>query len=679
MSNQDENLYIIRYSLPPEPTDARPRRLEELLRFCGEAKIDEVMFFLMPEEYNRGQWDPKDYRPWLDFAVQAKELVEKAGCDVSLNPWITLLHCSRGRRSEHLKYRRLVSDTGEEATAVACHLCPDWQKIFLNSFTDFAKAGFKTIWVEDDFRFHNHDHGWGGCFCDEHIRILRQRGAVAKNRQELIQNMNASDVVHPDRLIWMDLNSETYTNMASDLRAAMDAVDPTIQLGLMCSYIPTHSQEGRDWHGLLKALGGPELAPVRPHGAAYHEVCREQFMISLCNLSATQDVLIPGTRMFFELETGPMSRFSKSNQLAAANMAIAMEGQCNGLTLDVLSFIGNGGASEPLMEKTLAKNRKKLLTIRELVRDTEPVGITIMIPEDVTRFAPGTGKADMMKLPKSNYGWYFFLEAYGYPCQCIADMKKDIDTSGNKTYALAGEAVWGLSDELLEKLLSEGTLLLDAPAAGIIHQRGFGKLIGVNEMQWYRHMDWPFSIEQALNTPSGHVPERSGVNFVPEDWRLATFELNDCGEGKTEILDCYLKSLGIGTFLYRNASGGKGLVSPLSLPVHEMIYDWTKKRWLDRFLGQLYNSVPMPFLTDSAWVYITARQKADCRTIFLANGTYEIPESISIQLPADWTKLDWSILLHGREKDGSVEIDTNGLMRMRTEFVGADWLMLVGR
>ena len=53
MSKQDENLYIIRYSLPPEPSDSRARRLEELLRFCGEAKIDEVMFFLMPEEYNR--------------------------------------------------------------------------------------------------------------------------------------------------------------------------------------------------------------------------------------------------------------------------------------------------------------------------------------------------------------------------------------------------------------------------------------------------------------------------------------------------------------------------------------------------------------------------------------------------------------------------------------------------
>ena len=101
MTKHEQNLYIIRYSLPPEPIDARPRRLEELLRFCGEAKIDEVMFFLMPEEYNRGQWDPKDYRPWLDFAVEAKELVEKAGCEVSLNPWTTLLHASRGRRSRH--------------------------------------------------------------------------------------------------------------------------------------------------------------------------------------------------------------------------------------------------------------------------------------------------------------------------------------------------------------------------------------------------------------------------------------------------------------------------------------------------------------------------------------------------------------------------------------------------
>lgn len=679
MTQNDQNLYILRYSLSPEPIDARPQRLEELLRFCGEARIDEVMFFIMPEEYNRGQYDPEDYRPWLDFAVEAKELVENTGCDVSLNPWITLLHASRGRRSKQLKYRRLVSDTGAASPAVACPLCPQWRKIFINSFTDFAMAGFKTIWVEDDFRFHNHDEGWGGCFCEQHIRVLRQRGAVAKNREELIRNMNTAGVVHPDRLVWMDLNGDTYIDMAKDLRRAMDAVDPAIRLGLMCSFVSAHNMEGRNWHGLLDAMGGAERTPVRPHGASYSEACRESFMFSPGNLSATLDSLVPGTRTFFELENWPFSRFSKSNQLMAAHMALAIDGQCDGLTLDVLSFSGNGGNSETLMERTLADNRDKLLCLRDLVKDSEPVGITSIIPSQTTRCAPGSGEANVAKLPTSHYSWFIFLQAYGYPCRHIADMKKNIDTNGNNTYALAGASVWGLTDELLEKLLRESTLLLDAAAVDIIHQRGFGELVGVKAIQWYRHVDRPFSIEQALNTSAGHIPERSSVNNVPDDWKLATFKINENAEGKTEILDCYLKSLGIGSYLYRNASGGKGLVLPLTLPISELLYDLTKKRWLDRFLGQLYDSAVMPFLTDSAWVYITARQKADCRTIFLVNGTYETCEVLSIQLPGDWAKLDWSVHLHGRGKGGSIEIGTDSLMTVRTEFVGADWLLLVGR
>ena len=87
--------------------------------------------------------------------------------------------------------------------------------------------GFKTLWIEDDFRFHNHSgYGWGGCFCEEHLRILRERGITAKSREELIANLNAKGLVHPDRKIWQTLNAETYIDLAKKMRIRMDAVRP---------------------------------------------------------------------------------------------------------------------------------------------------------------------------------------------------------------------------------------------------------------------------------------------------------------------------------------------------------------------------------------------------------------------------------------------------------------------
>ena len=267
------NFYILRYPLPPEPIDCQKKRLDLLVEVCEKSKIDEVMFFILPEEYNRGQWRKTDYTPWLDFLIKAKMLIEKMGISTSLNPWHTLLHIDRGRKSEDLSYRRMVLDTGEICTSVACPLCTQWRDIFISAFKDFARTGFKTIWVEDDFRFHNHNHGWGGCFCDKHISEFHKRGAHATTRAELISNLNAEGWVHPDRQVWISMMSETHIELAKLLRKAIDQIDPAINLGLMCSHIRNHAMEGRNWNDLIEALGGIDNVPVRPHSAPYMETC----------------------------------------------------------------------------------------------------------------------------------------------------------------------------------------------------------------------------------------------------------------------------------------------------------------------------------------------------------------------------------------------------------------------
>ena len=677
MTAPQDNLYIIRYSLPPEPEAARPERLRRLLEFCAQGAIDEVMFFLMPEEYNRGQYDPADYRPWLDFAVQARSLVEQTGCATSLNPWLTLLHCSRGRRSRQLHYRRMVSDTGVPSPSVACPLCPQWWDIFRRTYIDFARAGFQTIWIEDDFRFHNHDAGWGGCFCDEHLRTLRTLGITARDRTELIRNLNAPGSVHPGRLIWMNLNRDTYIDLARRLRQAMDEIDPAIKLGLMCSGIPTHALEGRAWPDLLQALGGPDRAPVRPSGAAYREACRADFVMPAANLSSTIDVLLPGTKAFFEIENAPMSRFAKSNQLTAAQMAFALDGQCQGLTLDVLSFLGGGSDTEPLMAPTLAQQRTKLLRLRQLVTNSEPVAIKALIPTETARRAPGTGPADPRALPTANHDWFCYLQPFGYPCTNIADTTR-LQFDGPGTYALSGPAPWGLSDDQLHQLLSSATVLLDPAAAHVIKQRGLAQLIGLNHITWRRHTDHPFSIEQALDTQPADVPQRSGLNFVDDDWSLATFDLTAAGQPQTEILDCYLNSLGVGTYLYQNPAGGRGLVLPTSLPLPDTLFDWTRKRWLDRFLHQLHGPAQTPYLIDAAWIYLSARTTARHKTIFLINTTFETCPRLTIQLPPDWAQLDWSLALHGRDLPATITVDPDHTLTFQGEFVGADWMLLIG-
>jgi len=674
-----DGMYILRYSLPPEPTEARPRRLSLLEQFCDDARIDEVMFFLLPEVYNRGQWRRDDYLPWLEFAVEAKQRLEARGLQTSLNPWHTLLHVDRGRRSEDLTYRRMVLDTGQTCLSVACPLCPQWRRLFYQAFRDFAEAGFKVIWVEDDFRFHNHNPGaWGGCFCDEHLRVLKERGMQAADRQQLIRNLNARGQVHPDRLIWMELMRDTTIDVIAGLRREMDRIDPQIKLGLMTSVVAQHCLEGRDWRRLIDALGGPQRAPIRPHSAPYHEASRHGFVEYLGNLSMTLDVLPEGARTFFELENAPMSRFSKSQQHTSAQMAFAIEGGCDGVTLDVLDFLGTGPASEPMMAATLAADKPRLLRLRGLMGDTQPVGIEAVLPTNTVEAAPGAGVDRIDAIPNIHYGWFNYLQACGYPCRNRGQVEA---VDPEKVYALAGPPVWALQTPLLEEMLGKATVLLDAQAAQVILNRGLGELIALRDMRLYTQDVVQFSFEQAVEPYGDDVPQRAGVNMVEDvpGYQVATFDTTDRAEVKTELFDCYHNCVGKGSYLYRNPQGGGGVVTSTTLPLPDRLFNWCRKRWIDQWLRAARDPVPVPYLVDSPWVYIAAGSGDALRTIFLMNATFETYETLRIALPPEWAKLDWSVELHGRDRQGTAAVEDSSHLIINTQFVGSDWLLLVGR
>jgi uncharacterized protein YqgV (UPF0045/DUF77 family) len=672
----NDSMYIIRYALVPE--EPKQTRLDEMLKFCDQSKVDEVMFFILPEEYNRGQYRPRDYEPWLEFAVKAKEVVEKRGLKTSLNPWFTTLHCDRGRRSEDLKFRRMVLDTGYECLSVGCPLCEDWRKIFFDTFGRFAEAGFKRIWIEDDFRFHNHNSpmGWGGCFCGEHIKTLQEMGVRAKDREELIKNLNAKGLVHPDRKIWMNLNAQTYIDLAKNIRSRMDKVDPEIKLGLMTSHMAMHTIEGRDWSELVNALGGPERAMVRPHACSYSEACHTTFFQMFGNLSETLGTLPAGTKTFFEIENAPMSQFAKSNQQTAMQMAAVIEGGCDGLSLDVLDFLGTGSDCEPEMAPMLANTKEKLLSLREIVKETQQVGIRAILPTDTGYHAHGKGKPSIPDLPTVSYGWSAYLGGFGYPC--INQPKIDAVDS-KQIYALAGDAVYAIPDEKLRAILQTNIVLMDADAARIIVERKMGDLIGITKANRHNREESSYSFEEAVTDQKQNIiPVRASVNLTQGDALVCSYELTRIANARTVIKDCYNQSLGAGCVTYRNSSGGRGLILPYRLPAEFLPHVWARKHWLDEWLTELAGGVSLPFLTDGPWVHLAVRSGSSHKTLFLANQMFEIRNKLHLRLSEDFAGAGWKIELHSRDKKGSVRVDGD-LMTIETELAGNDWLMLVGR
>jgi hypothetical protein len=394
------------------------------------------------------------------------------------------------------------------------------------------------------------------------------------------------------------------------------------------------------------------------------------------NLSETLGTLPTGTKTWFEIENAPMSQFAKSNQQTAMQMAAVIEGGCDGLSLDVLDFLGSGSESEPEMAPMLAKKKEKLLGIRELVRGSRQVGVQAILPADTGYHAPGKGKPSIPDLPTVSYGWSAYLGGFGYPC---INQPKIESVDGGAIYALAGDSVYAISDEILRVILQKNIVLLDADAARIIAERKMNDLIGIARVNRHNREESTYSFEEEVTEQNQNIiPVRVSVNMTQGDAFICTYELASIARARTVIKNCYNESIGAGCVTYRNHSGGRGVILPYRLPGEFQPHGWARKHWLDEWLTELAGEVSLPYLTDGPWVHLAVRSGPTHKTLFLANQMFEVHEKLHLRLPNEFTGTKWIIELHSRDKKGTVKIDCN-MMTIEAELVGNDWLMLVGR
>jgi hypothetical protein len=87
--------------------------------------------------------------PGANVKKDAKEILENSGISVSLNPWMTSLHCDRGRKfPADRKFQPIVSPTGKVSKACASFADTEWRKYVFNLYGRFAKLGFRVLWAE---------------------------------------------------------------------------------------------------------------------------------------------------------------------------------------------------------------------------------------------------------------------------------------------------------------------------------------------------------------------------------------------------------------------------------------------------------------------------------------------------------------------------------------------------
>ncbi|MBM4046500.1 MAG: hypothetical protein FJ279_15425, partial [Planctomycetes bacterium] len=239
--------YHLRFQIIPGRNVQRDARA--LADFCNRHGVEEAVLFLSVGDWNNGPLTLREQQEWFTALKQAKSVLESAGLTVSLNVWVTVGHNDRGCRfPKGSRFKPMVSPSGEVSKSCASFADPAWRRSIRQLYARFATLGFRVIWVDDDFRYHNHPPiPWGGGFEPEMLARFAQRAGRPVTRDEVVRNILKPGAPHPWRAQWMETWRECQEEFARDLAQAVAESTPCeTQMGLMSSNPSVHSIEGRD-------------------------------------------------------------------------------------------------------------------------------------------------------------------------------------------------------------------------------------------------------------------------------------------------------------------------------------------------------------------------------------------------------------------------------------------------
>jgi len=556
--------YILRYYI--DPGFHEDDRLAELVNFCHKGKVEEVMLFASPEELYDGYTDEVERERWFELAINAKQILTAADIAMSVNPWATTAHLSRGRKfgPKQSMIQPQVGENGVVSPVTACPLDLEWQRQLADFFAAIAKRVAPTaIWVEDDWRLHNHEPemNFGGCCCPLHMERFSRMVGRSVTREELLANVLAPGKPHPWRQLWLDLWRDTMIEPARYLEQRVHEVNPDVRLALMSSVPDIHSIEGRDWSALAQAFEPRRPLWLRPHLAPYTE---QRPLTTVPAVTRQTIAYAPaGTVIYPELENSPRcGRYSKSALYSAWECLHSACYGSQGITINHYDMMGNGTALDEDFDQILAAIKPRLDAITELgLDDRNAVGIDVLTSPEQARHLESSRNDSFFGLNKPSHIWSEVFYVLGISHRITTQIDSD------RVVAISGKTVSALSDQEIRRLLS-GRLILDAEAAEMLIARGFGRFCGISQAGWQTLNASGYAYEE-INEEDPAIyglskPRMSAQRCSLRMWQISTLP---GAELLTTICRFDRTPLSPGITMFENELGGK--VITLAYPLGE--------------------------------------------------------------------------------------------------------------
>lgn len=475
-------LNCLRVQIVPEYFEGE--RICNIADFCEKYGFRNVMLFINAEEYCVGHMTIEEAKPWVDTMKRAKRVLTERGISVSLNPWIEIGHLDRNRPLKPGQdFVTMVDYNGQKSQMVACPLCQNWRSYYAEFYTYLLRElEPEVMWVEDDFRIHNHAPlAYGGCFCDEHMR--RYNAKLGKNytREQFVQQLFEKGDMKV-RKAWLDVNRSAMVDLAEYLgKVVYAATGGKTKVGLMSSMHQQHATEGRDWYGIHKGLAqGGEMID-RLHLPSYQEISSKQYYYNFNLVPYIGRVFLPRQcSVLPELENGSFNTFTKEARFLQFQLESAIPLCIDGMTYDIFDFVGNGTVEATGYGQAVKQIEPYLNAVMALSLKYETLE-GVVCPVDEKTVYHRKNVKDLASLYPDENDFYAYLNAVGFTTKITKGKR-----FRGKTVALSGGAVYNFTDEQLENLFAQNFVIVEGGAAIALIERGLGYLI---KAQSYRRYD----------------------------------------------------------------------------------------------------------------------------------------------------------------------------------------------
>lgn len=606
------------------PNHFEDERIAEVVDFCVKYGFDNVMLFINAEEYNVGHMTIQQAQPWIATMKKAKAALTEKGITVSLNPWIEIGHLDRCRPlQDGQNFTTQVDYDGNQCQMVACPLCENWKKYFLEFYTYIIKElNPDTVWIEDDFRLHNHgDLHFGGCFCDLHMQRYNQLLGTNYTREQFTDRLFRKN---PDKRVkkaWLDVNRECMASLAEDIGRAVARLNLGTKVGLMSSRHEKHALEGRDWHRIHNGFAQGGAMIDRLHLPCYNEISAKEYYLAFNQLPFHCRALLPEQSIVYpELENGSFGTFTKDARFLRFQLESAIPLCIDGMTYDIYDFVGNGIVDNFRYGEAVKEITPYLDGVINLnLRYNQLDGVILPIDEKTVYKRDVEVKSFDDLSPNEAY-FNAYITSIGINCK-VSTQK----TFHNKVVVLGCGNAYNFTTKQLQNLFENNYVVLDGGAVRILIDRGLGYLFGANGYKTYVGEHDVHSYEQVADgiVINGKRGYRATAFGKAGDYVSITY--NDEQYAQSFVYDYLGNKVGIGAY-----NNGRCFVIPYVVNnVYFEQYHDLRTTLLKRFLRGTQSQL---VYTNHAGVYAYLYNQPKRKVLIVVNSTEEDFSQTILQL-----------------------------------------------